>query len=106
MISEEIQKEIENITQQIVDKYKPQKVILFGSAAWGKLTPDSDLDFVIIKKDTPYLGRDRMREVYELVKKNMAADFLVYRPDEYKEGLSSGDPFLKMINTRGKILYG
>lgn len=106
MVSKEIEKEIESITQQIVEKYKPQKIILFGSAAWGNLTPDSDLDFAIIKKDTPYLGRDRMREVYKLVKKNVAADFLVYRPDEFEAGLKSGDPFLRVINSKGKVLYG
>jgi len=104
--SEEIQKEIENITRQIVEKYKPQKIILFGSAVWGNFTPDSDLDFLIIKKDTPYLGRDRMRQLYRLIKKHIAADFLVYRPEELEEGLKMGDPFLKTIITKGKVLYG
>lgn len=46
-----------------------------------------------------------MREVYKLVEKNIAADFLVYRLDEYNAGLKLGDPFLKTISKRGKTLY-
>ncbi|KAF0132896.1 MAG: DNA polymerase beta domain-containing protein region [Candidatus Saganbacteria bacterium] len=106
MLDAKIQEEIKSITQQIIKKYKPEKIVLFGSAAWGKFSNDSDLDFLIIKKDTPYLGRDRMREVYKLIDKNVAADFLIYRPNEYKEGLKAGDPFLKVIASKGKVLYG
>lgn len=106
MVPDNIQKEIDSISKQIIEKYKPQKVILFGSAVKGNFTPDSDLDFLIIKKNTPYLGRDRMREVYKIIKKNIAADFLVYRPEEVKEALELGDPFLKGIFRDGKVLYG
>ena len=102
----DLQKEIESITRQIVEKYKPQKVFLFGSAAWGKFTPDSDLDFLVIKKDTPYLGRDRMRELRGLIDKHCAADFLVYRPEEFEKWLNLGDPFLKAVVKDGKVLYG
>lgn len=106
MVPENIRKEIESISQQIVEKYKPLKIILFGSAAWGNFTHDSDLDFLIIKRDTPHLGRDRMRELYELIDKDVAADFLVYRPEEFENGLQQGDPFLKTIEKDGKVLYG
>ncbi len=39
----DMEKEIRNITRQIIDKYKPDKIILFGSIVQGKFTPDSDL---------------------------------------------------------------
>lgn len=100
------QKEIENISQQIINKYKPQKIILFGSAVEGKMTPDSDLDFLIIKEDVPYRGIDRARELRKLIEKHCAADFLIYRPQEVEELLSMGEPFLKTIFKNGKVLYG
>jgi len=102
----DIQKEIENISSQIIAKYNPEKIILFGSAASGKATPDSDLDFLIIKKDTPYYGADRIRELSRLIDRNIAVDFLVYRPEEWEQRLKMGDPFLKLILLEGKILYG
>ena len=45
-----IQNEIESITSQLIEKYKPEKVILFGSAARGDTNPDSDADFLIHQK--------------------------------------------------------
>lgn len=101
-----IEKELQNITQQLVEKYKPEKIILFGSAISGKFGEDSDLDFLIIKRNTPYRGIDRMREVRGLIETDMPCDFLVARPSEIKERLKLGDPFVKLIIEGGKILYG
>ncbi|HBR17608.1 MAG TPA: nucleotidyltransferase domain-containing protein [Deltaproteobacteria bacterium] len=105
MKKNEILKEIENITSQIIEKYKPEKIILFGSAAWGD-EEINDADFLIIKSDTPYYGIDRMRELDRLIKRNIAVDMLVYRPEEINERYKMGDPFLKKILKEGKVLYG
>ena len=101
-----IQKEIASITAQIIEKYKPEKIILFGSAARGDSDADSDVDFLIVKKDTPYLGAERIRELSRLIARDIAVDFLVYRPDEFGKRLSMGDPFLETIIREGKTLYG
>ena len=85
---------------------KPDKIILFGSAATGNAGPDSDVDFLIIKKDTPYKGRDRIIEVSRLIDRDIPADFLVYRPDEFEQRLAMCDPFLEMILEEGKVLSG
>jgi len=42
--------EIVSITAQLIEKYKPEKIILFGSAARGDTNPDSDADFLIHQK--------------------------------------------------------
>ncbi len=101
-----IQKEIENITNQLIEKYAPQKVILFGSAASGEVSDDSDIDFLIIKDDVPVYGLDRMRELDRLVKTHLPVDMLVYRPEEFEERIKLGDPFVKEIIRSGKVLYG
>ena len=47
--------EIEARAQIIIQKFNPEKIILFGSYAWGKPTTDSDVDLLIImnsKKST------------------------------------------------------
>lgn len=101
-----LQSEIDSITAQLVEKYRPEKIILFGSAANRDSTLDSDLDFLIIKSDTPHKGRDRMIEVSRLIDRNSPADFLVYRPEEFEERLAMGDPFLEMVVAEGRVLYG
>ena len=102
----DLHREIESITEQIVEKYKPEKIILFGSAVRGELTADSDVDILIIKKDTPVYGADRIRQLSRLIERHIPIDFLVYRPEEFKKRIEMGDPFLKAILKEGKILYG
>ena len=80
----DVGKEISHLTQQIIEKYKPKKVILFGSAARGEWTPDSDADFLIIKDETPLLGADRIREISRIIDRNISVDFLIYRPEEFR----------------------
>src|SRR5208337_5380385 len=91
------QKEIESITAQIINKYGPEKIILFGSAARGQLGPDGDADFLIIKKETPLYGADRIRELSRIIERNIPLDLLIYRPEEFENRLKLGDPFLKAI---------
>lgn len=99
-------KEIQNITRQIVEKYKPQKIILFGSAARGEFGPDSDLDFLIIKDRVPKRQLDRMYKLHLLVDYDIATDFFIYRSREFDKRLNLGDPFIKTILKEGKVLYG
>lgn len=87
----EITSEIETIVRQIIQKYRPIKIILFGSAGRGEYDEVNDLDFLIIKKDVPLYGLDRMRELDGLIERNIAADMLVYRPDEFDEQIKLGD---------------
>ena len=102
----EITSEIETIVGQIIRKYRPMKIILFGSAGRGEYDEVNDLDFLIIKKDVPLRGIDRMRELDGLIERNIAADMLVYRPDEFNERIKLGDPFIKTILREGRVLYG
>jgi predicted nucleotidyltransferase len=106
MEPQEITSEIQNIIDQIVQKYKPLKIILFGSAGRGEYDKVNDLDFLIIKKDVPEYGLARMRELDELIDRNIATDMLVYRPDEFEERVKLGDPFIKSILREGRVLYG
>ena len=102
----DFEKEIESITTQLIEKYGPEKIILFGSVARGEYDRANDLDFLIIKRDVPLYGIDRMRELDELVDRNVATDMLVYRPDEFEERVRIGDPFIKAILKEGRVLYG
>ncbi len=102
----DFEKEIDSITAQIIEKYAPEKIILFGSAARGDFNSDSDADFLIIKKETPLYGSDRIMELSRVIDRNIAVDLLIYRPSEFEERLKMGDPFLKAVLKEGKVLYG
>lgn len=105
MRREEILTRIEALKQQLVTKYAPQKIILFGSATReeGEV---NDVDLFIIKDDVPHLGADRIRELYRLMDTDLPVDYLVYRPAEVAERLSLGDPFVAGVLREGRVLYG
>lgn len=98
------QKEIENITKQIVKKYKPEKIILYGSFAYGKPKSNSDIDLLVIKK-TNKKSVERIKEILMKVKFNLPLEPLVYNPKEYRERLEMGDFLFQDIFKKGKILY-
>ena len=100
-----IRDEVRKIVEQLIKVYHPEKIILFGGAGRGKFGLDSDVDLLIIKKDTPLYGADRIRELSRMIDRNIPVDLLVYRPDEFEKRLEMGDPFLKAVLKEGKVLY-
>jgi uncharacterized protein len=101
-----LQGAIDSITAQLIEKYRPEKIILFGSAARGDAALDSDVDLLIIKSDTPPFSADGIMEVSSLIERDVPVDFLVYRPEEFEKRISLGDPFIGLILKEGKVLYG
>jgi predicted nucleotidyltransferase len=97
--------EIQNIVQQLINLYKPERIILFGSLAKGCIEEGTDIDLFIIKSDVPELGVDRIRQLDELIKYKLATDFIVYKPQELEQRLKLDDPFIKNILEEGTVLY-
>lgn len=100
------QQDIDVIVGEIVANYQPEKIILFGSAARGDMTPDSDFDFFIVKSDVPHLGKDRYYELMRRIEYRHASDFLICTPQEVSSRIAMGDPFITSILTEGRVLYG
>ena len=80
-------------------------VTLFGSLAEGRVREGTDIDLFVVKSDVPELGVDRIRQLDGLIKYGLATDFVVYRPDELERRLEMGDPFIRSIIEKGKVLY-
>lgn len=98
---------VAQIAETIRKKYKPQKIILFGSYARGKPTESSDIDLFIVK-DTEARMVDRFVEVKRLIynpQLRIPISPLVYTPQELEERLKMGDDFVKQIMDKGKVLY-
>lgn len=100
--------EAKKLARTLVKNYKPEKIILFGSAARGDYHADSDIDLLIIKPSAKKKAY-RIKEVFESLRKmprTYPLDPIVYTPEEIKERLSLGDYFIKRIIREGEILYG
>ena len=106
-----MKKEVKTIVSEIVEKlkreYKPLKIILFGSYAYGNPTEDSDIDLLILK-NTDERRVDRFVQVKRIIYNpncKIPVSPLVYSPEELEERLRIGDDFIKEIIQKGTILY-
>ena len=54
-MNNKIRKVIDEIVRKLKTKYRPERVILFGSFANGKPTKDSDIDLLIIKEKKNFI---------------------------------------------------
>jgi len=100
-----LKKELNRIVRILLDEYQPEKVILFGSLATGKIGEWSDIDLVIIK-DTPLRFLDRLKEVILLTQPKVDIDLLIYTPEELNRAETGDYPFIKReILVKGKVIY-
>jgi len=91
--------------QKIVDELNPEKIILFGSYAYGRPTPHSDVDLLVVLKTNASLKERSWKVSRLLLPRPFPVDILVKTPKEIEKALKSGDFFLREILTRGKVLY-
>ena len=104
----EHQRTIRELTQRIVRSYAPERIVLFGSYAYGTPDEDSDVDLLIVK-DTPEPPLERRVAVRRLLRdatRTTPIEVLVMTPEELRERVDIGDQFFKAIVERGEVLYG
>lgn len=96
--------QIQEVAQRIGKEFSPQRIILFGSYAYGHPTPDSDVDLLVI---TPFQGRsaEKSVEIRLKVRPPFPMDLLVRTPEKVQERLNMGDSFMREILMKGKVLY-
>jgi predicted nucleotidyltransferase len=102
----EIQRIID-VLQKIVVGYSPQRVILFGSHAYGQPDENSDIDLLIIK-ETKKRPIERWMEVKRLVRdrnRTVSVSPLVYTLRELEERLAIKNFFIQEVLEKGKVLY-
>ncbi len=99
------QEAIDDIVRQIVEKFQPQKIILFGSYAYGDPRPESDVDLLVVMETSLKESRQALLIDQNLDRDLFGLDILVRTPQVLAERIALGDSFLKEIALRGKVLY-
>ena len=95
---------IQAMARLIAEKFKPQKIILFGSYARGNPRPESDVDLMVIM-ETNLKETDQAIQISHRIEHRFGLDLIVYTPRRLKERIQLGDWFLREVLTEGKILY-
>ena len=96
------------VTQRIVERIHPEKVILFGSVARGEANEYSDLDlFIVASTDEPF--PTRMSPIHDILHEMhypCNVESIIYTPDEFRKAQDKGSLFVYEVLTTGKVLYG
>jgi predicted nucleotidyltransferase len=92
------------LVDDIARRFHPERIILFGSYAWGEPTEDSDIDLMVVKRYTgpSYLAATRVRAAVDV---DFPMDILVRSPAEVTRRLAMRDFFIMDIMEDGLVLH-
>lgn len=94
---------IRKYARQVAERFKPDKIILFGSFAYGEPNEDSDVDLLVVM-DCANEFTQRLR-IRKALRAPFAMDLVVRTPGELQERIELNDWFLREIIEKGKVLY-
>ena len=98
-------KQIQKFSQAVAQKFRPEKIILFGSYAYGTPTEDSDVDLLVITPRTRARGERMSVRIRHAIPRSFPLDLLVRTPAEVAKRLRWGDFFLREVMEKGKVMY-
>ena len=94
---------IRRFARQVAERFQPDKIILFGSYAYGTPNADSDVDLLVVM---PTWNQHSQRvKIRMALTAPFPMDLLVRTPQELQMRLREGDAFLTEIVSKGKVLY-
>src|SRR5713226_7261541 len=94
---------IRRFARQVAERFEPEKIILFGSYAYGKPHEDSDVDILVIMPCRNEL--DQSVKISWEIDAPFPLDIIVRKPREMEWRLAEGESFLTDITTKGEVLY-
>jgi predicted nucleotidyltransferase len=95
---------IDQVVDQIAAKFKPQKIILFGSYARGNPHPESDVDLLVVM-ETPLPEVQQAIQICQQIEYRFGLDLIVHTPKHLAGRLKMGDWFLRDALREGRVLY-
>jgi uncharacterized protein len=98
------QAEMQRVVQQIVDRFHPQKIILFGSYAYGAPTEDSDVDLLVVMETTESLLRTAT-SISAAIDHPFPLDIMVIKPEQLQAALERRAIFATEVASKGVVLY-
>lgn len=97
-------RQIREYAQEIARQFRPQRIILFGSYAYGKPTRDSDVDLLVIMP-LKGNGADQATRIRLKLRAPFPMDLLVRSPAKIRQRLAWGDCFIQEVLEKGTVLY-
>ena len=94
---------IRRFARRIAGRFHPDKIILFGSYAYGKPHEESDVDLLVIMRTKNAIDQSiRIKTAFERL---FSLDLIVRTPYQIVRGLKDDNWFLREVIEKGKVLY-
>jgi uncharacterized protein len=94
------------IVQKLIETYQPKIIYLFGSYAWGRPDDDSDIDMLIIVKESSEKLHQRLKPAYRALRGiKVPKDILVYTEMEFEQQSEEPSSLFFKIKTEGVKLF-
>jgi predicted nucleotidyltransferase len=96
--------EIRLYSDELARRFRPRKIVLFGSHASRRATNESDVDLLVVM---PHKGpaATQAARIRQQVRAPFALDLIVRSPAVLQKRLKLGDTFLRAVMDEGKVLY-
>jgi predicted nucleotidyltransferase len=94
---------IRRFARDVAERFHPEKIILFGSHAYGRPHADSDVDVLVIMPCRNQL--DQAFKIHDTLRPPFPLHIVVRTPSSMSWRLAEGDSFLQEITSKGKVLY-
>src|ERR1700738_496349 len=94
---------IRRFARQVAERFRPDKIILFGSYAYGTPHADSDVDILVVMPARSQI--DQSVRIDRAIDPPFPLDLIVRTPKNMKWRLEERDSFLTEVVSRGKRLY-
>jgi len=89
----------------VAKRFRPRKIILFGSYAYGDPTAASDVDLLVVMARTRYRGERMSLRIRQAMPASFPMDLIVRAPADISKRLRWGDSFIQEIVEKGKVMY-
>ncbi len=93
------------IVRRIVEVAHPDRIILFGSAVWGTMTPDSDVDLLVVTRGPAHRGHLTEAIYMNLIGVGQAVDIVVVTPEDVEKYRDSHAVVIAPAVREGKVIY-
>ena len=96
--------QIRRYSDQLARRFRPRKIVLFGSHASRTATNESDVDLLVVM---PHKGpaATQAAHIRQQVRAPFALDLIVRSPKVLQQRIKLGDSFLRGVMSEGKVLY-
>lgn len=96
---------VQEIVRRVLSAAKPDRIILFGSAATGAMTRDSDIDLLVLERQPESLHEESVKIRDSIGDLGYPFDVLVMRTDRFEQTKDLVGGLAYPVNRHGRVIY-